>query len=332
MTYPQNPDAGMPPRSVSNIPVPDPSVLTTAQLETAMKALRELLDAKFDAIQKDLDNFKLGHIESHNSTIVAAIQHRKELSDAGLAALQLQIAENDKRYQERYESQVMALNAAMDSRQKALEAALAAQVKAVEAALASKERDSAQMFEVVEAKFNAVNQQLANQQEKAALALVSSEKAVNKAAEANEKRFDGVNEFRKTLSDQTASFIPRIEADTRLNSLAEKIEDLKSQAQLAQGKAQAIPTSESRLEAMQTQLTDLNTKFATVSGRDSGTQLDRRFDELIKQVDALRLSQGTAVGKSSGISTTGGWIIAGAGLILTILTIVIVLANVFTGA
>lgn len=59
-----------------------------------------------------------------------------------------------------------------------------------------------------------------------ATALVAQEKAVEKANVANEKRFESVNEFRKTLSDQTASFPSRIELDAvavRLSDLTDRV-------------------------------------------------------------------------------------------------------------
>ena len=54
-------------------------------------------------------------------------------------------------------------------------------------------------------------------------ALVSAEKAVAKAENAAERRFEGVNEFRKALSDQTATFIPRAEYETALAALAARV-------------------------------------------------------------------------------------------------------------
>ena|ERR1700684_3092299 len=42
-------------------------------------------------------------------------------------------------------------------------------------------------------------------------ALAAAEKAVTKAEVAAEKRFDAVNEFRRTLSDIVATFMPRAE-------------------------------------------------------------------------------------------------------------------------
>src|SRR5688572_11517487 len=50
-------------------------------------------------------------------------------------------------------------------------------------------------------------------------ALLSAEKAVAKTETAAERRFEAVNEFRGQLSDQAATFLPRIEADVRINAL-----------------------------------------------------------------------------------------------------------------
>jgi len=57
-------------------------------------------------------------------------------------------------------------------------------------------------------------------QEKAVLAaMAAAEKAVTKAEVASEKRFESVNEFRKALSDQTSTFITRME----FSLLADKV-------------------------------------------------------------------------------------------------------------
>jgi hypothetical protein len=58
-------------------------------------------------------------------------------------------------------------------------------------------------------------------QEKAVLAaMAAAEKAVTKAEVAAEKRFESVNEFRKTLSDQTSTFITR----DRFDGVVERID------------------------------------------------------------------------------------------------------------
>lgn len=51
----------------------------------------------------------------------------------------------------------------------------------------------------------------------------AADKALTKAEHANEKRFEGVNEFRKALTDQTATFIPRSECELQIKSLNEII-------------------------------------------------------------------------------------------------------------
>lgn len=52
------------------------------------------------------------------------------------------------------------------------------------------------------------------------VALLSAKEAVNKAEIAADKRFDNMNEFRQQLNDQASSFMPRTEADIRINAVA----------------------------------------------------------------------------------------------------------------
>lgn len=67
-------------------------------------------------------------------------------------------------------------------------------------------------------------------------ALIAAEKAVDKANIANEKRFESVNEFRQTLSDQTATFPSRVEMGAladRVGDLATRVERMETRAQSA---------------------------------------------------------------------------------------------------
>lgn len=52
----------------------------------------------------------------------------------------------------------------------------------------------------------------------------SQEKAIDKSDTATDKRFEGVNEFRQTLSDQTARFLTRDEYDRAHLDLIAKVE------------------------------------------------------------------------------------------------------------
>lgn len=63
-----------------------------------------------------------------------------------------------------------------------------------------------------------------------AVALSNAEKATVKAETAAERRFESVNEFRRTLSDQTATFIPRVEYDTTRKGLEDKVNALNERA------------------------------------------------------------------------------------------------------
>jgi hypothetical protein len=87
-----------------------------------------------------------------------------------------------------------------------------------------------------EAQAKAVDTALLAQQTAVEKALSSVEKAVTKAETATEKRFESVNEFRKTLSDQTASFPNRVE----LQALAERVADLATRLDKTEGRATGL--------------------------------------------------------------------------------------------
>lgn len=60
------------------------------------------------------------------------------------------------------------------------------------------------------------------------VAMTAEQRAVAKAEAATEKRFTSVNEFRQTLSDQAATFMPRAEAENRAQANTDKIDGLTS--------------------------------------------------------------------------------------------------------
>ena len=60
-----------------------------------------------------------------------------------------------------------------------------------------------------------LNQRFGFQERAVEQALESAKEAVTKAECATEKRFDSVNEFRASLADQTATFMPRVESEAR---------------------------------------------------------------------------------------------------------------------
>lgn len=68
-----------------------------------------------------------------------------------------------------------------------------------------------------------VQQQMTDADKAIQAALASAEKAVTKAETAAEKRFESVNEFRKSLADQSATFIPRIEYDAAHEALNQRV-------------------------------------------------------------------------------------------------------------
>lgn len=67
-------------------------------------------------------------------------------------------------------------------------------------------------------------------------ALLSAKEAVLKAEIATEKRFEGVNEFRQSLNDQQALFMPREVSDAQISELRKQIAALTTRLDRSVGK------------------------------------------------------------------------------------------------
>lgn len=83
---------------------------------------------------------------------------------------------------------------------------------------------------------NKLDERYVTQQTAMEAARLAAEKAVTKAETASEKRFEGVNEFRAQLADQQGTFMPRAEANARIDALTDKINDAVSRLDVNQGK------------------------------------------------------------------------------------------------
>lgn len=92
-------------------------------------------------------------------------------------------------------------------------------------------------------------------------ALQSAELAVNKAEAAAEKRFDSVNEFRKTLSDQTNSFV----TGDKFDGLALQVAQLTDRFNQTEGFGRGSGEhEEKRLQAFNTRLLALGVSISVV--------------------------------------------------------------------
>lgn len=70
------------------------------------------------------------------------------------------------------------------------------------------------------------------------LALSVAKDAVSKAETAAEKRFDSVNEFRSTLKDQQQTLMPRVEAESRLKGIEERMALIQNRLDIITGNKQ----------------------------------------------------------------------------------------------
>ncbi|MFI6236676.1 hypothetical protein ACIBD9_24210 [Micromonospora sp. NPDC050784] len=89
---------------------------------------------------------------------------------------------------------------------------------------------------LIDAKLANITTKIESQAAQVELALAGADKAVSKAETATEKRFESVNEFRQTLSDQTKTFIARVEFEVVRDSHSVHLADLASRLDKIEGK------------------------------------------------------------------------------------------------
>ncbi len=322
------PDTGGPDPGSRVPPGPDPSTLTTAQLQTAISNLEHLLTSQIDSVRRELETFKNGHEEKHSSVVNAAIQHRKELSDAKLAIIQAQIdaqfdaqqlrlmqigdemnsrfASSDLRYQQRYDAQSEALTAAFEAQQKATSAALAAAKEAVQTALAASEKavNKAEATTSklipraeVESRFADVSHQIdkaTSVTETRLSALQESVKALTGLSDKLEKTSEAINGLDRVTDAKFVTF------RTLIDSQADKV-------------ALALAASNKAVDAA----------FASSAAAILKAEVfaEKRFDIITKQIDELKTYRDVSGGKGDGASMMWGFVAGGIGLLATVIGI-----------
>jgi hypothetical protein len=95
---------------------------------------------------------------------------------------------------------------------------------------------------LIRAANESVTQRFEDRDKAVSAAFAAAKEAVAKAELAAEKRLDSVNEFRAQLSDQTATFIPRAEAEQRFVTTNDKISELAARQDRNEGKSTGIST------------------------------------------------------------------------------------------
>jgi hypothetical protein len=103
-----------------NIPIPDPTVLTTEALRREIDHLRELLEAQLSDIAQEVSEFKRNHEEKHRDVVEAAVRHLDELCAEKFAGVQRQFDERDVRTEQAFKASTEAVTAALAAAKEAV--------------------------------------------------------------------------------------------------------------------------------------------------------------------------------------------------------------------
>lgn len=99
----------------------------------------------------------------------------------------------------------------------------------------------------------------------AELVAEASKEAISKAEASNERRFKASNEFRQSLIDQAATFLPRKEYDARHDTLVTQVQTLNDRLNRGEGKDVGSAERDDRLQTWKIALLGMGiTIFLTV--------------------------------------------------------------------
>jgi hypothetical protein len=223
---------------VTNVPVPDPSLLTTDVLRREILHLRELVEARLMEYEH-----RFAELERQLDRRITSEQHNLRAAQEA----------NEK---------AVTVAAQVDEKRFSLVEANAARIGGLSDKLESTAARVDSVATLMEARFDTYRALITSQAEKVALALAASDKAVTKAETATEKRFESVNEFRAQLSDQTKGFVARLEFDAQRAGLGEKVDGLVDQVNKAIPRQEA----ETRWTLMNNRIDDLRLVGAGKAG------------------------------------------------------------------
>jgi Fe2+ transport system protein B len=113
----------------SNIPIPDPSVLTTESLNREVNHLRELIEVQIAQLADQLERYSDRHQERHREVVDRAVDHLRELCQVKFDQVNLQFEERDKRFEETRDASVATVEAALAAAKEAVGKSEAATTK-----------------------------------------------------------------------------------------------------------------------------------------------------------------------------------------------------------
>jgi hypothetical protein len=112
------------PRSPSNVsewrlPVPDPTILTTEALHREINALKELLQARFDAMERATE-IRDRHMKELEGMIGVKVEQLQELHAEKFRSIAVQFAERDTRTEQTSRDSKVAVDAALQAAKEAV--------------------------------------------------------------------------------------------------------------------------------------------------------------------------------------------------------------------
>lgn len=250
-------------------PVPDPTVQTTHQLDVAIHALRDVIEARLNGMDKAILLLQsmppVGERVAKHDEQIADLAERFRLTDK---VAEVRLDKSNQQFLDSKEATALALDAA----DKAIANAFSAAEKAV--AKAELAAEKGYLESQIHSLREAFTQQIRSQKEALEAALASSDKAVLKAEVANEKRFESVNEFRSTLADQQLGLATKSECDLRFKAAEERLTMVIEDFRELKGRISVSdPAITQEIRNLRGAATDLSRSRDTIGGASHNSEI-----------------------------------------------------------
>lgn len=211
-----------------NEPVIDPTKNVLDLVEAAINRQDDLRKIAFDGMRNYVDgqvavlSERLGGIDKAEQVFRESLNNvPTDLQRVEGSILRL-MDERDRRITGLIDLLRLQLNERYETQVKAVDAALAAQIAAMQTAFVAAEKAVDRQTATLNNEFH---EHLVQYRHEVTLAFEASDKAISKAEQSNEKRFEQVDALRVTVQNQASQLLTRSEAEARIAALTTKVDD-----------------------------------------------------------------------------------------------------------
>lgn len=208
--------------------------------------LRETIFVRLDGMDRALDlaNSQISRVPTDSEKLFEQLRVLVSTRIDGIDSALAVATQRLDQHPDDAEKCVRQLQTVIETRLQAMDRARELLQQTINVQVLGQEKSENERFSSVDQRFRAAETGLKAAldalRDNTLLAFAASEKAIQKAEVAAEKRFEAVNEFRRTLADQTATFMPRMQTEAMVSNVNEKVDALAVRMDRSEGRGSGL--------------------------------------------------------------------------------------------